>query len=221
MKLLIWGTGGLGRGILELVQSMPEHPYTEIGFIDDLRPAGEKVLGIPILGNRSLLSEQDPAKTEVSLATVMPENRLAMAHYLKERQLRSPTLIDPRAVVRPSARLGEGCVVYPFALINSQAEIGEHVLISASVTVPHDAKIGDGVSLLNGCRALGFVEIGTGALIGAGAIIKPSCKLGAWSRISMGSVVLADMPDYSTAAGNPARLLKQATHPPEIQLCPL
>lgn len=51
--------------------------------------------------------------------------------------------------------------------------------------------------------------IGDGAVIGASAIILPSCRyIGKYARVGAGAVVTHDVPDYAIVAGVPARLIR-------------
>ncbi|MBW7848688.1 MAG: hypothetical protein H3C41_11475 [Bacteroidales bacterium] len=54
----------------------------------------------------------------------------------------------------------------------------------------------------------GNVHIGEGSWIGAGSIVIPGVKIGKWCVIAAGSVVTKDIPDYSLAAGNRAKVIK-------------
>jgi acetyltransferase-like isoleucine patch superfamily enzyme len=54
-----------------------------------------------------------------------------------------------------------------------------------------------------------FVEIGEGSFIGFGSVILPNVRIGVQAVIGANSVVSADIPDYSVAAGAPAIVLKQ------------
>jgi acetyltransferase-like isoleucine patch superfamily enzyme len=54
-----------------------------------------------------------------------------------------------------------------------------------------------------------FVEIGDGSFIGHGSVILPNVKVGTHVVIGANSVVTADIPDYSIAAGAPAVVLKR------------
>jgi UDP-2-acetamido-3-amino-2,3-dideoxy-glucuronate N-acetyltransferase len=47
--------------------------------------------------------------------------------------------------------------------------------------------------------------VGYGASIGAGAIILPGLRIGAWALVGAGSVVTRDVPDHAIVVGNPAR----------------
>ena len=53
------------------------------------------------------------------------------------------------------------------------------------------------------------VEIGKGAGIGAGTIIFPGVKIGEYSVIGAGAVVLNDIPPKSVAVGVPAKVIKK------------
>jgi acetyltransferase-like isoleucine patch superfamily enzyme len=78
----------------------------------------------------------------------------------------------------------------------------------------HDCTIGDFVTLAPGALVNGAVEIGDGAYVGAGAVIKQGAagaprRIGAGAVIGMGAVVTRDVADGETVVGNPARTLKK------------
>lgn len=54
-----------------------------------------------------------------------------------------------------------------------------------------------------------FVDIGDGSFIGFGSVILPNVRIGMQVVIGANSVVTADIPDYSVAAGAPAIVLKR------------
>jgi acetyltransferase-like isoleucine patch superfamily enzyme len=60
------------------------------------------------------------------------------------------------------------------------------------------------------------VRIGAGSWIGHGAIVLPGVTVGAHVVVGAGSVVTEDLPDYSVAVGNPARVVRRtgAAQPP-------
>jgi acetyltransferase-like isoleucine patch superfamily enzyme len=53
-----------------------------------------------------------------------------------------------------------------------------------------------------------FVEIGDGTFIGIGTVILPGVKIGKYVIIGANSVISRDIPDYSVAAGIPAKVIK-------------
>lgn len=220
MRLLIWGAGALGQAVVETVQSMPESPYTDVGFVVD-GPSTPEIMGIPVRGDRRLLAELDPATHRICVASTLPAHRLAMLELLDSLGLKAATVIDPRALVRPSAQLGDGCIVLPQAVIHTAAQLGRAVLVQTGCCVSHDNVIGDGCTLHAGVNLLGAVQVGAGTRVGAGAVVYSGLQLGSWSLIGMGAVVLAAVPDYATVAGNPARIVERAEGPPPRELYPL
>jgi len=57
------------------------------------------------------------------------------------------------------------------------------------------------------------VHIQKGAWIGSGAIILPGVTIGVGSIVAAGAVVSKDVPDFTLAAGNPARVIKRIKLP--------
>lgn len=52
-----------------------------------------------------------------------------------------------------------------------------------------------------------FVAIGRGTFIGTHSVILPNVRIGRGCMIGAGSIVTRDLPDYSVAAGSPARVI--------------
>jgi acetyltransferase EpsM len=57
----------------------------------------------------------------------------------------------------------------------------------------------------------GGVRIGEGACVGLASTLLPGIRIGRQSRVGMGAVVIRDVPDYATVAGNPARILNTSS----------
>ena len=56
------------------------------------------------------------------------------------------------------------------------------------------------------------IVIGDGCWIGANSVVTAGVTIGKYCVIAAGSVVTKNVPDYSIAAGNPARVIKQFNH---------
>ncbi|AMJ64950.1 sugar O-acetyltransferase [Hymenobacter sp. PAMC 26628] len=94
------------------------------------------------------------------------------------------------------------------------------VLDVAKVTIGSNVMFGPGVQLYAATHPLDAVvrrtlelgrpvTIGDDCWIGGGAIICPGVSIGAGCVIGAGSVVTKDVPAYSLAVGNPARVIKK------------
>ncbi len=107
--------------------------------------------------------------------------------------------------------------------IHPAAVIGRGIMIdhATGVVIGETAKVGDDASILHGVTLGGsgkeaddrHPKIGRCVMIGAGAKILGNIKVGDCARIAAGSVVLKDVPEKTTVAGVPARVVGQAGCP--------
>jgi acetyltransferase-like isoleucine patch superfamily enzyme len=91
------------------------------------------------------------------------------------------------------------------AIIQSSVKIGKHSIINTRASIDHDCVIQDYVHIAPGVILCGNVQIGEGA----GTTIMQGIRVGKWSVIGAGSVVLKDIPDHVTAVGSPCKIIKQ------------
>ena len=119
------------------------------------------------------------------------------------------------------AKIGKKCSIGQNVNIGSRAVIGDGVKIQNNVSVYDDVIIEDDVFCGPSCvftnviNPRAFVErkheykkptVKKGASIGANATIVCGVTVGEYALIGAGSVVTKDIPDYSLAYGNPARV---------------
>ena len=83
-------------------------------------------------------------------------------------------------------------------------EIGSGCLIMAMSHVAHDCRLGDGVIVINYAGITGHCVIGERATIGGYVGIVPFVRVGAYAYIGGCSKVIADVPPFVLADGNPA-----------------
>jgi acetyltransferase-like isoleucine patch superfamily enzyme len=90
--------------------------------------------------------------------------------------------------------------------------IGHDVLMARNVYISdHSHAFEDPSSpvIKQGITAIAPVEIGDGAWLGQNVLIGPGVCVGRGAVIGANSVVLSDVPDYTVAAGAPARLIRR------------
>ena len=85
--------------------------------------------------------------------------------------------------------------------------IGSFTYIANNTVLCSEVKISDFVNVANSSSVMGGVIVSEGAYIGANSSIKGYCRLGKWSVVGMGSVVLQDVNDFEIVAGNPAKVI--------------
>ena len=94
-------------------------------------------------------------------------------------------LFGPGAFVAKGVSIGEGTVIMTGAVIQTGARIGKHCIINTGASVDHDCVLGDYVHVAPGAHLCGHVEVGEGALIGAGVCVAPMGKIPAWTLAKM------------------------------------
>lgn len=82
--------------------------------------------------------------------------------------------------------------------------IGSHCLLMPYVHVAHDCVLGDHVILANYAAVSGHVRVGDYANFGGFAGVAQYRSVGAHTHLAAMSLVIKDVPDYLTVAGNPA-----------------
>ncbi|MDR3406220.1 MAG: DapH/DapD/GlmU-related protein [Chthoniobacter sp.] len=127
------------------------------------------------------------------------------------------------------ARVGARCHVYPGAIIWApwQLTLGDDACVAdgaeiynvAPITLGARAVVSQGAYLCAAShdhRQADFpmtcapIRLGDRAWVAARAIVLPGITIGAGAVVGAGSVVTRDIPDGCVAAGNPARIVREA-----------
>lgn len=119
------------------------------------------------------------------------------------------TLIHPRATIGDSVTIGTGGIACAGCVATVDISIGAYAQLHVSCTIGHDVTIGSFVTIAPGANIGGWAEIGEGTLVGSGVVVLPRRRIGHWSVIGAGSVVTTDVPENTTVAGVPARVIAQ------------
>jgi Undecaprenyl-phosphate glucose phosphotransferase len=110
-RLLIVGTGDVGRMILQKVRQIPQLGYQAVGFIDGELPSGQEILGVPVLG------------------TVDDIPDIIKAHEIQEVIIGLPELSHQEvlAIISRCERGQVGIKIFPdlFQIIATELSIGD------------------------------------------------------------------------------------------------
>ncbi|MFH1394897.1 MAG: acetyltransferase [Candidatus Omnitrophota bacterium] len=193
-KLIIIGGGGHAKVIIDAVLAGDE--YDIHGIIDQKLEKGTKVLGVPVLGTESILSELFDAGIKNAFIGVGSigncDVRRNIYRKLKNIGFNLPVIIHPKAVVARDVEIEEGTFVAASATINPGTKIGKNVIINTSSSIDHDCCIEDFVHVAPGAILCGTVTVGGQTHIGMGANIIQSVKIGKGCFIRAGSLVESD-----------------------------
>jgi UDP-perosamine 4-acetyltransferase len=207
---VILGGGGHAR---VLIDCLLETDVAEVvGLLDgDPLQTGERILGVPVLGTDSMLSELRASGVVHFVVGVggIGDNRprarlfdLGCASGLVPLTVRHPS-----AVVSAGSTIGAGCQLLACSVVNAGAWLGQNVIVNTGGIVEHDCRVAEHAHIATGARLAGSVSVGIGSHVGAGATVMQCRSIGAWSVVGAGAVVVRDVPAEAVVVGVPARPL--------------
>lgn len=196
--MILYGASGHGKVIIDILESRQE-PGIRIWDDADRDPIWEYPVTRPETGT---------AETDKMIISIgVNATRKKIVQKLGD-SVSFGRAIHARAIVSGRAEVGEGTVVMAGATINPDTRIGRHCIINTNASIDHDCVLADFVHISPNATLSGDVQVGEGTHIGSGASVIQGIRIGRWCRIGAGAVVIRDIPDFATAVGNPARIIK-------------
>jgi serine O-acetyltransferase len=155
---------------------------------------------------------RDPAARSVlEIVLCYPGFHAVLLHRVAHR-LYGAGWYTPARVVSQFSRAMTGIEIHPGANIGRRFFI-DHGM---GVVIGETAEIGDDVLLYQGVTLGGTGKdtgkrhptLGNGVVVGTGAKILGNIRIGDYSKIGAGSVVVRPVPDHSTVVGIPGRIVR-------------
>lgn len=196
--MLLYGGSGHAKVIIDCLLA---HGIPVQGIFDD-NPALTQLLDFPVVGayrhthlpNELLLIAIGNNTIRQKIASLVQHPFGRIAH--------------PSAIVSDFASIGEGTVIFHSSVVQASVVAGKHCIINTAASVDHDCILEDFVHISPNATLSGNVQVGEGTHIGAGATVIPGINIGKWCVIGAGAVVTKNIPDFATAVGIPASVIK-------------
>lgn len=209
MVLGIYGSGGLGREILDLAKEInaSKWKWKKIVFINDFKK--EPVInGAEVFTFDEFKANFPTDNANITIAVGEPKIRQILREKVMANGYGLQSLIHPTAFIGTETQIGDGTSVQFGCFVSCNIKIGTNVLIQPNSSIGHDSIIGDDAVVSSYVAIAGTCTIGERTYIGVSVPVKENITIGADSIIGMGSTVLRDIPENVIALGNPARAMK-------------
>lgn len=210
--LIIFGAGGLGRELLEIIEEInaERQRWNLLGFVDDGVKERSTVCGYPVLGGFDFFRSHS-GRTGIVIGFADCAAKEAAYNSIKEIRpgFYFPVIIHPGSYISPRAALDEGAVVSRGCFVSVETRLGKCVLLSNKCEVAHDSTVGDFASLMPSVNISGNVAVGKRTFVGVRAAVRQGLIIGSDAVIGMGSTVIKDVPDGCTAVGTPAKIISR------------
>ena len=207
--LVIWGSGGFGREVAWLAETIASSGTVVRCFInDDPAAQGTLVNDIPVASLDTAASLSSGRAMAVAVGS--PADRERLVRRAAAAGWHFPALLHPRIELSRWISLGDGVIICAGSILTTNIRLGDHVHINLDCTVGHDVVLEDYVTLAPGVHVSGRVHIQRRAYIGTGAtIINGSAEqplvIGEDAVVGAGACVTRPVPEKATVVGVPAR----------------
>ena len=209
--LIIIGASGFGREVAWAVERINKvNPtWNLLGFIDDSEDIqGTVINGYTVLGKTFDVKRYSNAYFVCAVGSSKIREQIINRVIEINPDIKFGTVIDPSVEMSSLVNVGEGTIICAHSILTVNIDIGSHVIINLDCTVGHDAVLHDFVTLYPSVNVSGITDIGHAVELGTGMQIIQGKKVGDYSIVGAGAVVVKDIPAKCTAVGSPAKPIK-------------
>ena len=189
--IVIIGTGGLGREVAALIESinLVQLQWNILGFFDDFEIKNE-INGYPVLGKTDDLNYFSK-EISVVFAIGNPKVKKSIYDKISNSKLNFPTLIHPSAQINSVkwVELGKGIVINANCVLTVNIKISDFVYVNSSVVLSHDVSVGNFSMLMPGVCISAGATIGNCVYLGNGVRIDTPVKIADESIVPMGTLL--------------------------------
>lgn len=205
-NLIIFGAGGHASKIVDVVE---EKDMFIKGFVST-EPKGFMVHGYEVLCTlEEYLADTQLHGFSVHIAIGLNYIRRTILESIAPLNPSCPAIYAHSSSVSKKCQIADGTAVLHQAVVHRGSVIGKCCIIDSAAIIEHDCQLGDFINISPGAVLCGKVTIGHQVIVGANAVIREKITIGNYALIGAGAVVVEDIPPFSVAVGNPARVIRQ------------
>ena len=194
-KILIFGAGGSGREIFNLIQEInlyKKDSWKVIGYIDSNKKLlGKKIDGIKVISNSKKFDEKN---TYAICGLIDPLKRKRVYQKeIKNRKYSIPNLIHPNIIKPSSLKIGTGNIIFNNVHLSYDVTVSNYNIISNFNDIGHNVRMEDYVTLMPQNIIGGKCKIGKFSFFGSGCRVHQNLKIGSSCNVGMGSTIVQNL----------------------------
>ncbi len=209
-NLVLIGGGNHAHYTIDIIEK--EGKYNIIGIIDSVHPVDSERFGYKIIGRQENLIELiDEYNIEVGIISIGDNwSRYHVYDKIIEKvpDFEFVNAIHPSVIIGNNVKLGFGIIAMAGCIFNPKSEIGNFTFFATGAQVEHDNNICDFSSISAGSITGGFVKLGKFSAITLGVIVLDRTEIGENTVVGSGSLVIKSLPDNVLAYGNPSKIVR-------------
>ena len=214
-RIAIVGAGGMAREVASAIhwinRTKPQFEF--VGYlVSDLSKLGPQDSREAVLGDFRWIEKHRHAVDALAVGVGTPSVRVKLAQQLCTAfpEIEWPAIVHPTAILDyDSAKLGEGIFVGAGFVSTVNLDLQPFALCNFGTTIGHESQIGRGSVINPGANISGGVVIEDEVLIGTGAQVLQYLTVGSGATVGAGAVVTRNIPNRTTVVGIPAREVKK------------
>jgi len=212
-KLLIFGTGTLGEIANYYFSS--DSDYEVEGFIDrdDAALDATTYLGKQVYNWTQAKEKYSPENISIFVAIgYRKTNQIRQERYemITNEGYTCASYISSRAV-NMASQIGANCFILENNVLQPFVSIGNNVTLWSGNHIGHHSSIEDHSFITSHVVVSGKCTIGKNSFIGVNACLRDGIRLGDYSVVGCGSIIMADCEPRSVFSANPtdSRIIKR------------
>lgn len=181
------------------------------GYLNDVLKPGELFGNYPVLAPSNEVLEYVEKGYYIHYAlhtnAKAKKERVNLLRSLDLPEEALATAIHPSVYLMDGTTVGAGSLLAPYSMTSFGVSIGKYTHVYSGVFLGHDCVIGDYCTIAARAVVGARVSVCEGAHTGLNSCIREDVKVGEYSIIGMGAVLIADTEPNSIYVGNPAHLI--------------
>lgn len=209
-NLVLIGGGNHAHYTIDIIEK--EGKYNIIGIIDSVHSVDSERFGYKIIGRQEnlieLIEEYNIEVGIISIGDNWSRHHVYDKIIEKVPDFEFVNAIHPSVIIGNNVKLGFGIIAMAGCIFNPKSEIGNFTFFATGAQVEHDNNICDFSSISAGSITGGFVKLGKFSAITLGVIVLDRIEIGENTVVGSGSLVIKSLPDNVLAYGNPSKIVR-------------